>query len=164
MASSLEQYAVSLATAARQAGRKMALVRGQQRDDALRAIAQALRDQARQSSPKTRSDLAAAKDNNLTPAMVDRLKLDDGRVGKMARAVEEVADQTDPVGQVIEGRVRPNGLRIEKRRVPIGVVAIIYEARPNVTTDAAALCIKSGNACILRGGKECYHSNMALAR
>jgi glutamate-5-semialdehyde dehydrogenase len=107
-------------------------------------------------------DVAAAKDMGLTAAMIDRLRLDADRVAKMAKAVAEVAAQSDPVGQVIEGWVRPNGLRIEKRRVPIGVVAIIYESRPNVTSDAAALCLKSGNACILRGGKESIHSNLAI--
>ncbi len=161
---SLEQYAVSLAGAARSAGRKLALVRGQQRDDAIRAIAVGLREQVKALVAENARDLAAAQENGLTAAMIDRLRLDGDRVEKMARAVAEVADQPDPVGQVIEGRVRPNGLRVEKRRVPIGVVAIVYEARPNVTSDAAAVCIKSGNACILRGGKESFHSNMAIGR
>src|SRR5437868_1669232 len=133
MAGSLEHYAVLLARSARAAGRKMALVRGAQRDQALRTIAKALDDQAEMIVAENGKDVAAAQDNNLTAAMVDRLKLDVSRVGKMAKAVEEVADQSDPVGQVIEGNVRPNGLRIEKRRVPIGVVCIIYEARPNVS-------------------------------
>ncbi|MCL2329841.1 MAG: glutamate-5-semialdehyde dehydrogenase, partial [Phycisphaerae bacterium] len=107
-------------------------------------------------------DLAKALGYGLSAAAIDRLKLDTVGIEKMARSIEEVAAQTDPVWQVIEGWMRPNGLRIEKRRVPIGVVAIIYEARPNVTSDAAALCIKSGNASILRGGKESFYSSVAI--
>ena len=109
-------------------------------------------------------DLTAARDNALAQPLVERLKLDERKVAKMAAAVRDIAAQTDPVGQVIEGYVRPNGLRIERRRVPLGVVLFFYESRPNVTTDAAALCIKSGNAVILRGGKEALHSNLALAK
>ncbi len=141
----------------------MALTSGRQRTDVLTAIAQALRERAEQVVAANAKDLAAATEHGLTAAMIDRLRLDVDRVGKMAKAVDEVAQQPDPVGQIIEGWVRPNGLRIEKLRVPIGAVAIIYEARPNVTSDAAALCIKSGNAAILRGGKESFHSNLAIA-
>jgi len=163
MSQSLEIYARSLGQAARQAGRAMALTSGRQRTDVLTAIAQALRERAEQVVAANAKDLAAATEHGLTAAMIDRLRLDMDRVGKMAKAVDEVAQQPDPVGQIIEGWVRPNGLRIEKLRVPIGAVAIIYEARPNVTSDAAALCIKSGNAAILRGGKESFHSNLAIA-
>ena len=95
--------------------------------------------------------------------MVDRLRLTDKTVESMARALEQIAAQTDPVGQAISACNRPNGLRIEKRRVPIGVIGIIYESRPNVTADAAGLCLKAGNACILRGGKEALYSNLAIA-
>src|SRR5581483_2838167 len=107
-------------------------------------------------------DIEAAQQAALAPALIERLKLNDKRVESMAVGVEQIANQVDPVGQVIEGYVRPNGLRIEKRRVPIGVVLFFYESRPNVTSDAAALCIKSGNAIILRGGKEALHSNRAI--
>ncbi len=162
MSNSLENYAVSLAVAARGAGRRLGTTRGGQRDEALRRIAELMRARADVIVAENARDVAAAGEHGLTSAMIERLRLDRSRVEKMAKAVAEVADQPDPVGEVIEGRVRPNGLRIEKRRVPIGVVAIIYEARPNVTSDAAALCIKSGNACILRGGKESFHSNMAI--
>ncbi|MHC4441449.1 MAG: glutamate-5-semialdehyde dehydrogenase [Planctomycetota bacterium] len=160
----LEQYAVLLAGAARQVSRKLALTSGAQRNQALKAIARDLRRQADTLIAANARDLAAAQQNNLTATMIDRLRIDAGRVEKMARAVDQVADQTDPVNQVIDGWVRPNGLRIEKRRVPIGVVAIIYESRPNVTSDAAALCIKSANACILRGGSESFHSNLAIGQ
>ena len=162
MSTDLESYAISLGLAARRAGRLLAVTSGQQRTDALRAMADALRAQTATLVAENAKDLAAAEENGLTAAMIDRLRLDEARVAKMARAVEEVADQPDPVGRVIDGWVRPNGLRIEKRAVPIGAVAIIYESRPNVTSDAASLCLKSGNACILRGGKESYHSNMAI--
>ncbi len=107
-------------------------------------------------------DLAAAGD--LGQAMVDRLRLTDARIDAMADAWEQIAAQVDPVGATISAVNRPDGLRVEKRRVPIGVIGIIYEARPNVTADAAGLCLKSGNACILRGGKEALRSNLAIAK
>jgi glutamate-5-semialdehyde dehydrogenase len=158
----LEQYAVRLARDARVAGRKLALTSGKQRNEALRAMAAAMREQTDALVAENAKDLSAAQTNGLSSAMIDRLKLDPARVAKMAQAVLEIADQPDPVGETIEGRVRPDGFRVEKRRVPLGVVAIIYEARPNVTSDAAALCVKSANACILRGGKESFCSNMAI--
>jgi len=158
----LEEYAVSLGQAARRAGRMLALTTGARRQAALQAMAAALREQTGRLVSENARDMAAGQDAGLSAAMLDRLRLDEARIARMASAVEEIAAQPDPVGQVIEGWVRPNGLRIEKRRVPLGVVLIMYEARPNVTTDAAALCIKSGNACILRGGKESHHSNAAL--
>lgn len=96
--------------------------------------------------------------------MLDRLMLDDGRLDKLERAINEVAELADPVGQVVKEWQRPNGLRVARRRIPLGVIAIIYESRPNVTTDAAALCLRAGNAVILRGGSEAFRSNQALAR
>ncbi len=162
MSNALEEYAVRLGRDGRVAGRKLALTSGKQRNEALRAMAAAMREQTDALVAENARDLAAAEANGLTSAMIDRLKLDAGRVAKMAQAVLEIAEQPDPVGETIEGHVRPDGFRVEKRRVPLGVVAIIYEARPNVTSDAAALCIKSANACILRGGKESFHSNMAI--
>src|SRR5204863_9962565 len=99
----------------------------------------------------------------LTSAMLDRLKLDDKRIAGMAKGLREVAALPDPVGRVLDERVRPNGLRLRKISTPIGVVVIIYESRPNVTADAASLCFKSGNATILRGGKEAIHSNQIIA-
>jgi glutamate-5-semialdehyde dehydrogenase len=140
----------------------LAVTSGRQRKDSLVRMAELLRRHTEGLVAENVKDLRAAQENGLSSAMIDRLRLDADRVAKMAKAVVEVAEQPDPVGQVIEGWVRPNGLRIEKLRVPIGVVAIIYEARPNVTSDAASLCLKSGNACILRGGKESFHSNMAI--
>lgn len=160
--SDLETYAQSLAQAAQRAGRTLAIASGRQRDDAIRAIADELCARTDTLIAENARDLSAGAQMGLTPAIMDRLRLDPSRIQKMAKAVAEIADQPDPVGEAIEARVRPNGLRVEKRRVPIGVVAIIYESRPNVTSDAAALCIKSGNACILRGGKESLHSNTAI--
>jgi glutamate-5-semialdehyde dehydrogenase len=107
-------------------------------------------------------DMAAGRANGLSPAMLDRLMLDSGRVEGIAKAVESVAELRDPVGMVIDEYVRPNGLKLSRVRVPLGVVGIIYESRPNVTADAAALCVKSGNAAILRGGSEAVHSNRAI--
>lgn len=160
--SELESYAQALAGGARRASRALAVSSGRQRNDAVHAIADELCRHTDRILAENEKDVTLAAGLALSPAVLDRLRLDAGRIQKMARAVEEVAAQPDPVGETIEARVRPNGLRVEKRRVPMGVVAIIYEARPNVTSDAAALCLKSGNACILRGGKEALHANLAI--
>ena len=108
-------------------------------------------------------DISAAEQNGLTSAMIDRLRLDESRVGSIADGIRQVASLPDPVGQVMDDWERPNGMRIRQLRVPIGVIGIIYESRPNVTSDAAVLCLKTGNATILRGGKESIHSNKAIA-
>ncbi|MEP0842664.1 MAG: glutamate-5-semialdehyde dehydrogenase [Phycisphaerae bacterium] len=160
--SELESYARSLAQACRRAGRTLGVTPGRQRNEAVRAMADELRNRTATLVSENARDLEAGRQAGLTPAILDRLTLDPGRVAKMARAVAEIAEQPDPVGETIEARMRPNGLRVEKRRVPIGAVMIIYESRPNVTSDAAALCIKSGNASILRGGKESLYSNLAI--
>ncbi|MEX2670680.1 MAG: glutamate-5-semialdehyde dehydrogenase [Phycisphaeraceae bacterium] len=161
--SDLDSYCTQLAGGARAAGRKLATISGQARDAVLRRIADGLEAQAGLIIEANGKDIANADKFGLTAAMVDRLRLDEARIGKMAGSVRQIAEQVDPVGQVIEGYVRPNGLKIEKVRVPLGVVLFIYESRPNVTSDAAALCLKSGNALILRGGKEAIHSNTAIA-
>jgi len=158
----LAAYAETLGRQARQASLVLARSGGRQRTDALLRMAGRIRAATAHLLAANRKDLDAASENKLTAAMIDRLRLDEGRVDRIAAAVEEVAAQPDPVGEILSGYVRPNGLRIEKVRVPIGVVAIIYEARPNVTSDTAALCLKSGNACILRGGKESFHTNLAI--
>jgi glutamate-5-semialdehyde dehydrogenase len=108
-------------------------------------------------------DIEAARAAGIAPAMIERLRLDEKRITKMADGIEKIAEQADPVWHTMSSLVRPDGLRVERRRVPIGVVLFFYESRPNVTTDAAALCLRSGNAVILRGGKEAMHSNRALA-
>ena len=111
-----------------------------------------------------RADLEKAQADGLSAAMIDRLTLDPKRLAKMADGIREVAALPDPVGEILRDWTRPNGLRIQKKRVPIGVIGIIYESRPNVTSDAAVLCLKTGNATILRGGRESIHSNVAIAR
>jgi glutamate-5-semialdehyde dehydrogenase len=153
-----------LADRALAASRKLAATPGSVRTAALRAVAQALRDNGLAIKEANGRDLASAQAAGIAPAMLARLKLDDKAIASMAKAVDEISQQVDPVGQVIEGYVRPNGLRVQKVRVPLGVIFFIYESRPNVTSDAAALCVKSGNAVILRGGKEASHSNQLVAK
>lgn len=152
-----------LASAARRAAAGLAQTKGAERDAALAACAEAIRNARADLQAANEKDLARSDEFGLTPAMVDRLRLTDKRIEGMAAALEQIAAQVDPVGRTIAAYNRPNGLRIEKRRVPIGVIGIIYESRPNVTADAAGLCLKSANACILRGGKEAIHSNLAIA-
>ncbi len=153
----------AMAERAAVAGRTLAATSGQARAAALEQVADALVAETPRIIEANARDLAGAEEAGLTTAMVDRLTLDAARIGKMADSVRQIAAQVDPIGQVIEGYVRPNGLRLEKVRAPIGVVLIIYESRPNVTSDAAALCLKSGNAVILRGGKESIHTNGVVA-
>lgn len=148
---------------AKEAARALA-VAGARKDKALLAAAQALEDACGEILAANEQDLQAGRDAGMRDAMLDRLALTQERVGAMAAGLREVAALADPVGRVLEGSVRPNGLRITKVSVPLGVAGIIYEARPNVTADAAALCLKSGNAVILRGGKEAIRSNQAIAR
>ena len=151
-----------MGAAAKQAARKLA-VAGNQKDTALEAIAAALEAHTEEILAANREDLVAAEANGMSRSLMDRLALNEKRIAGMADGVRQVKAQPDPVGQVLEGGVRPNGLRIEKVAVPLGVIGIIYEARPNVTADAAALCLKAGNAVILRGGKEAFRSNQAIA-
>lgn len=147
---------------ARTAARVLASA-GEKKDRALYRIADAFRKESETIRKANEQDLAAAKQNGMSQSLLDRLTLTPQRLESMAQGVEEVAAQPDPVGLVLEGGRRPNGLMIEKITVPLGVIGMIYEARPNVTGDAAALCLKAGNAVILRGGKEAFHSNQAIA-
>ncbi|MFW5841470.1 MAG: glutamate-5-semialdehyde dehydrogenase, partial [Planctomycetota bacterium] len=158
-----KQYVRKIATAARQAAAALAALPAQKRNDALAACAAAIRDRKDQLQTANEKDIARSDEFGLTDAMVKRLRLTDKRIESMATALEEMAAQVDPVGQAVAAYNRPNGLRVEKRRVPIGVVGIIFESRPNVTSDAGGLCLKAGNACILRGGKEAFYSNQAIA-
>ena len=157
-------YVESLGKSARRASRQLVSLDGATKTAALRQIASSILESAPALIAANAKDLEAAHAAGLAPALIERLKLNEKRIHSMAEGVEQIAAQTDPVGQIIEGYVRPNGLRISKMRVPIGVVCFFYESRPNVTSDAAALCIKSGNAIILRGGKEAFHSNQAIAK
>ena len=162
--SDLLQRVTEIARTAKKASRALALAPTAVRDAALRAAAQALRADEVAILEANAKDLATAKAKGLTEAMTDRLRLDHARLEDIAVACEAVAKLPDPVGEVTEDWTRPNGLRIIRRRVPIGLVAIIFESRPNVTVDAAALCLKSGNGCVLRGGSEAIHTNIALSK
>ena len=148
---------------AREAASALALAGAEEKNGALAAIAAALGQNTGEILAANRSDLDAARADGMAPAMLDRLALDEKRVQSIAAGVEEIIALPDPVGRTDAGWTRPNGLSITRVRVPLGVVGIIYEARPNVTADAAALCLKSGNACILRGGKEAVKTNIAMA-
>jgi glutamate-5-semialdehyde dehydrogenase len=152
----------SLATAGRAAQRALARLGDEAKAEALRAAAAALRSAAPAILEANARDLAAGKANGLAPAMLDRLRLDEQRLEGIAAAVEAVAALPDPVGQVIDRTTVPSGLQLSRVRVPIGLIGIIYESRPNVTADAAALCLRSGNAVLLRGGSEAVHSNRAI--
>jgi glutamate-5-semialdehyde dehydrogenase len=147
---------------AKAAARVLALARAEQKDKALAAIAAALRAGQSDILAANAEDVAEAKASGATAAFLDRLALDPERVAAMAQGVEVVRDLNDPVGTVMEGWTRPNGMTIERVRVPLGVVGIIYESRPNVTADAGVLCLKAGNAAILRGGSESQRSNRAI--
>ncbi|MEM8835923.1 MAG: glutamate-5-semialdehyde dehydrogenase [Planctomycetota bacterium] len=138
----------------------IASLSGGERSALLRAMAPALLDAAPSILDANQRDMEAG--NDLSAALRDRLRLDASRIESMAEAVRMIAAQEDPVGRVVDGRVLPNGIRLEKRRVPLGVVLVIYESRPNVTSDAAALCLKAGNAILLKGGREAAHSNRAI--
>ncbi|UBB27297.1 glutamate-5-semialdehyde dehydrogenase [Pseudoxanthomonas japonensis] len=147
----------------RDAAQSIAQLSSDAKNTLLRAMADALEADREAILAANARDMEAAAAKGITGAMLDRLKLDDKRLAGIASAVREVADLPDPVGQVTREEIRPNGIRIRRVRVPLGVVAMIYEARPNVTADAAALCLKAGNGVILRGGSEAIHSNTAIA-
>ncbi len=152
-----------IGAAAREASRRLAATDAATRSAALRRAADALRDHASPIVVANGADVDAARAAGLPAPMVARLTLTEKKVGQMADSVAAIAAQPDPVGQVIDAHVRPDGLRVQRLRVPLGVVLFVYESRPNVTSDAAALCLKSGNAVVLRGGKEAIHSNRAVA-
>jgi glutamate-5-semialdehyde dehydrogenase len=149
--------------AAKRAARALAACDTSTKDAALAAIARALRDRTPEILAANALDMQAGERDGIGDALLDRLRLDEGRIEGIARAVEEIAALPDPVGELIEGRRLPNGLDLRKVRVPLGVVAVVYEARPNVTVDAAALALKSGNAIVLRGSSTASHSNAVLA-
>jgi len=159
----LAKYCTDVAKRARRASVALATTTGDVKDRWLRRSAELIRQSAQRLNEANDRDIAAAPDYGLTPAQVDKLRLTPARIEEMAVGLEEVADLAEPIGLVIDSRTRPNGLRIDKVRVPLGVVFMIYESRPNVTADAAAICVKAGNAVILRGGKEAIHSNQAIA-
>jgi len=151
-----------LALAAKSAAPSVALAGSELKNKALFSIADALEKNISEILSANQKDIQNAESAGISKSLIDRLSLNENRIRSIAGAVREVCNLEDPVGQVLGGSVRPNGLNIRKVSVPLGLVGIIYEARPNVTVDAAALCLKSGNACLLRGGKEAINSNIAL--
>jgi len=152
----------SLGEAARASAMTLATTTGELRNAALAAAAAILRERSSEIVSANAQDMAAARERGLSGAMLDRLLLDDERVAAMASGIEAIIGLRDPIGRILEEWERPNGLRIQRVAVPLGVIGIIYESRPNVTADAAALCVKSGNAVILRGGSESFRSSMAI--
>ncbi|MDJ0951068.1 MAG: glutamate-5-semialdehyde dehydrogenase [Alphaproteobacteria bacterium] len=153
----------ALGQAARAAAHALAHTDSETKTRALTSAAEAVRVERDAILAANAEDMTAAADKNLTAAMLDRLKLDEARVAAIAKGLEDVAALPDPVGKVTEEWERPNGLRISRVRVPLGVIGIIYESRPNVTADAGGLCLKAGNAAVLRGGSESFHSSRAIA-
>jgi glutamate-5-semialdehyde dehydrogenase len=158
------EKAQAIGRRARAAARQLAGAGTNVKNAALKAMAGGLRSRSAEILKASAADVAAARQAGTSAALVDRLTLTPDRLETMARSLDEIAELRDPVGEILEGYVRPNGLQIQRVRVPLGVVMVIYEARPNVTSDVAALCLKSGNAVILRGGKEALGSNLAIHR
>ncbi len=161
---SLHDSMLEIGRQARQASRAMLRASGAQKAQALIAMAQALSEQRTTLQAANQRDLEAARARHIEPALLDRLTLSDRAMDLMVEGLRQIAAMPDPVGSLTATTVRPNGMQVAQMRVPLGVIGIIYESRPNVTIDAAALCLKSGNAAILRGGSEALHSNLALGR
>jgi len=159
----IASYMRELGRSAREAARALARADTATKDRALRAMAAEIRARAAELQEANRADLAQARRNGQDAAFVDRLTLKPATIEQMAEGLEQIAALEDPVGRISELRRRPTGIEVGRMRVPIGVIGIIYESRPNVTADAAGLCLKAGNACILRGGSEALHSNQAIA-
>jgi len=160
----IEQYMHTLGQQAKAASRALARASTQAKNHALLAIASAIREAADTLKQQNALDLAAGKAKGLDAALLDRLELTDSRIEAMAEGLEQIAGLADPVGEISNMRYLPSGIQLGQMRVPLGVIGIIYESRPNVTADAAGLCLKSGNATILRGGSEAIHSNQAIAK
>lgn len=160
----IHDYVRQTAAAARQAFYDMGAATTVQKNAALLRMAELIRQHSAEIIAANAQDMEQAAAKGLEPALLDRLKLTESAVENMCEGLRQVAALPDPVGEMDEFRLRPNGLQIGKMRVPLGVIGMIYESRPNVTIDAAALCLKSGNACVLRGGSEAFHSNMAIAK
>src|ERR1700704_6026597 len=157
------QSVADLCRAARDASRLLATLDSATKNTALHAIADALEARTPEILEANARDMEAGRENDLSAALLDRLALDESRVAGIAAGVRAIAVLPDPVGEIVDGFRLPNGLDVRKVRVPLGVIAVVYEARPNVTIDAAALCLKSGNAIVLRGSSTAAHSNAILA-
>lgn len=163
MSSSVKQEAFRLAKQAKTASRRLAPLSSEEKNRALRLMADRLEARSEYLLKENNKDLEAAKQAGISSAIIDRIALDSSRIQSMAKGLREIAALPDPVREIVKMWRRPNGLQVGRMRIPLGVIGIIYEARPNVTADAAALCLKSGNAVILRGGSEAYCSNQAIA-
>ena len=160
----IKTYMQNVGVEARKASREMAKANTNIKNLALNTIAQAILRDKDELLAANAKDLAAAKANGMDAAMLDRLTITEKSIATMAEGLRQIADLADPIGEISDMKYRPSGIQVGKMRVPLGVIGIIYEARPNVTVDAAGLCIKSGNATILRGGSEAIHCNQALAK
>ena len=161
---SVNDHVLEIATRARAAARLVGRLTPEVKQRALLRLAALLREKASLLGRENQKDLRSGEENGLSSALLDRLELNEARIESMAIAVEEIAAATDPVGEVVSQWTRPGGFEVGQVRIPLGVVGIIYESRPNVTADASALCFKAGNASILRGGSEAIHSNLAIGR
>lgn len=159
----IHRYVTEKGRAARVAARTLARTDTLSKNDALQAIADNIRQSSENILAANQRDLNAARENNLASALLDRLALNADRVNAMSEGLQQIAALPDPVGEITDLRKRPSGIEVGKMRVPLGVIGIIYESRPNVTADAAGLCLKAGNACILRGGSEALESNLSIA-
>jgi glutamate-5-semialdehyde dehydrogenase len=159
----IPQYMQAVGVRARAAGREIGRADSGKKDAALHAIANAIEAGAATLKVENEKDMAAGRQHGLDAALLDRLELNDARIAAMAEGLREIAQLPDPVGSISDLNYRPSGIQVGRMRVPLGVIGIIYESRPNVTADAAGLCLKSGNAAILRGGSEAIHSNQAIA-
>lgn len=160
----LRSYVLGKAQEAKEGARAIARASSGQKNNALIKMAEALKKRTKELQEENKKDLAAAKEKGLTKAMIDRLTLTPKGIDEMARGLVEIAALPDPVGEITKMWQRPNGMTVGRMRVPLGVIGIIYESRPNVTADATALCLKAGNAVILRGGSEAVHSNKAIVK
>jgi glutamate-5-semialdehyde dehydrogenase len=160
----IKEFVLSKAKEAKEGARSLGKASSKQKNLALMKMAEALKKRAKELMKENARDIALAQKKGLSMAMIDRLTLNDKRISEMAQGLVEVAALPDPVGEVVKMWQRPNGMTVGKMRVPIGVIGIIYESRPNVTADATSLCLKAGNAVILRGGSEAIHSNRAIVK
>ena len=160
----MKAYVLGKATEAREGARSLARASSAQKNAALLSMSKALKKRAKELIKENAKDIRFAGEKGLSKAMIDRLTLTDKRIGEMAQGLIEVAALPDPVGEILRMWQRPNGMTVGRMRVPIGVIGIIYESRPNVTADATGLCLKAGNAVILRGGSEAVHSNKAIVK
>jgi glutamate-5-semialdehyde dehydrogenase len=160
----IKKYVLNKALEAKEGGRKIAKASSKQKNDALVSMAEALQKRTKELILENKKDIKFAQGRGLSKALIDRLTLNEKRISEMAQGLLEVSALPDPVGEIIKMWKRPNGMTVGRMRVPIGVIGIIYESRPNVTADAAGLCLKAGNAVILRGGSEAINSNRAIVK